>query len=48
MSRSVVFAVGLDLLDVVGAHVLLVQDCDDYDGWCPGRQSLHLFLACVP
>lgn len=37
MSCGVVFAVRHDLLNVVRAHLLVVEDRDDHDWWCAWR-----------
>lgn len=44
---GVIFAVGLDLVHIVGAYLLVVEDGDNYDGWCPGRYPFKLFCACL-
>jgi hypothetical protein len=44
---GVIFAVGLDLLDIVWACLLVVEDGDDYHRWGPGRYLFNIFRACL-
>jgi hypothetical protein len=43
VSGGIIFAVGLDLLDIVGAGLLVIEDGDNYNGWRPGWYWFNLF-----